>query len=78
MHLPPHSLSHALQGIAFVGGIDLCPGRLDTSVHALHDVRDVDIPASDFYNPRAKAEAAASKRLFQALDVGSVVFLISD
>ena len=48
------------QAVAFVGGLDLCPGRFDTSGHVLHDASDEVVPRGDFYNPRAKKQHTKS------------------
>ena len=42
------------QAIAIVGGMDLCPGRLDTSGHVLQAETDDVLPRHDYYNPKAK------------------------
>ena len=38
--------------VAFVGGLDLCFGRFDTSKHRLDDVDGEVWPGLDYYNPR--------------------------
>jgi phospholipase D1/2 len=47
------------QKLAFVGGIDLAPGRYDTSSHMLHDVDGAVWPDGDYYNPGVKAALAS-------------------
>ena len=46
------------QSIAIIGGMDLCPGRYDTSQHILHDTTDVTLPKGDYYNPKATKQLA--------------------
>ncbi len=41
------------QAVAIIGGMDLCPGRFDTSAHVLHDMSDESLPKTDYYNPKA-------------------------
>lgn len=38
--------------ICYIGGLDLCFGRYDTSEHRIHDYPPLIFPGKDYYNPR--------------------------
>ena len=57
------------QKIAFVGGIDLCPGRYDTPDHALCDADGAVFPDSDYYNPGVRASLATAADKCVRLDI---------
>lgn len=38
--------------ICFIGGLDLCFGRYDTSEHKVGDFPPIIWPGKDYYNPR--------------------------
>lgn len=50
--------------ICFIGGLDLCFGRYDTSEHKVGDYPPLIWPGKDYYNPRYIPKINVSQKLY--------------